>query len=264
MLCNAFLRLRFVMLIKQVTMTAAQLMAVTRNLPSSGHSEHLLRSALKTDALAASNVAVSNFDANFLSHLREHTMRELFALKNLRVSCDHQLRKLQRALELLAVSAQTAVGSAGSSAVAGAHSFPEVSVTDKLSQTALGLILTLVMPVPGSVEVGVASIGALWLEGDSAGKHLVVEHPDDLQQLNPFSRFRQRARHSAERLMKSWAASPVHLDPGDPGDGDQDTEIEAEQTATLLAPWRINREHVKIVKNPHCFDRLCTVMGAFQ
>ena len=228
-------------------MTAAQLIAVTRNLPSSGHSEHLLRSALKTDALAASNVAVSNFDSNFLSHLREHTMRDLFALKNLRVSCDHQLRKLQRALELLAVSAQTAVGSAGSSAVAGAHSFPEVSVTDKLSQTALGLILTLVMPVPGSVEVGVASIGALWLEGDSAGKHLVVEHPlpDDLQQLNPFSRFRQRARHSAERLMKSWAASPaVHLDQGD--QGDQGTEIEAEQadqaeqeTATLLAPWRI-------------------------
>ena len=162
-------------------------------------------------------------------------MRDLFALKNLRVSCDHQLRKLQRALELLAVSAQTAVGSAGSSAVAGAHSFPEVSVTDKLSQTALGLILTLVMPVPGSVEVGVASIGALWLEGDSAGKHLVVEHPlpDDLQQLNPFSRFRQRARHSAERLMKSWAASPAV-------DLHQGTEIEAEheETATLLAPWR--------------------------
>lgn len=239
---------QFVTLMKQAIMTAAQLMAVTRNLPSSGHSEHLLRSALKTDALTASNVAVSNFDSNFLSHLREHTMRDLFALKNLRVSCDHQLRKLQRALELLAVSAQSTVGSTGSSnAVAtgggGAHSFPEVSVTDKLSQTALGLILTLVMPVPGSVEVGVASIGALWLEGDSAGKHLVVEHPlpDDLQQLNPFSRFRQRARHSAERLMKSWAASPAVPDLPDL-DLDQGTEIEAAQgpavspheTATLL------------------------------
>ena len=138
---------RFVALIKQATMTAAQLMAVTRNLPSSGHSEHLLRSALKTDALAASNVAVSNFDSNFLSHLREHTMRDLFALKNLRVSCDHQLRKLQRALELLAVSAQTAVGSAGSSAVAGAHSFPEVSVTDKLSQNS-----TWLNPHPGNAS----------------------------------------------------------------------------------------------------------------
>ena len=197
---------RFVALIKQATMTAAQLMVVTRGLPSSSHSEHLLRSALKTDDLAASNVAVSNFDTNFLSRLRENTMRDLFALKNVRVACDHQVRKLQRALELLASA--TAISS--NSVAGGAHSFPEVSVTDKLSQTALGLILTMVMPVPGSVEVGVASIGALWLEGDSAGKHLVIEHPlPDLKQLNPFSRFRQRARHSAQRLMQSWAASPV-------------------------------------------------------
>lgn len=208
-------------------MTAAQLLAVTRSLPSyrseaDGHSQHLLRSALKTDDLAASNVAISNFDSNFLTNLREQTMRDLFALKSLRVACDHQLRKLQRALELLAVSAQ-AGKSSHSVSTGGAHSFPEVSVTDKLSQTALGLILTMVMPVPGSVEVGVASIGALWLEGDSAGKHLVVEHPlpDDLNQLNPFGRFRQRARLSAERLIRSWAAVPQ----------------EAGETGTLLASW---------------------------
>ena len=33
-------------------------------------------------------------------------------------------------------------------------------MTDKLSQTALGLILTMVLPVPGTVELGVVSIGA--------------------------------------------------------------------------------------------------------
>eukprot|EP00438_Fugacium_kawagutii_P027497 Skav205606 [mRNA] locus=scaffold460:188526:193499:+ [translate_table: standard] len=218
----------FVTLTKQSTMTAAQLLAVTRNLPSykseaDGHSQHLLRSALKTDDLAASNVAISNFDSNFLTNLRDQTMRDLFALKSLRVACDHQLRKLQRALELLAVSA--AGKSSHSVSTGGAHSFPEVTVTDKLSQTALGLILTMVMPVPGSVEVGVASIGALWLEGDSAGKHLVVEHPlpDDLHQLNPFGRFRQRARLSAERLIRSWAAIPAPQ--------------EGQETGTLLAPW---------------------------
>ncbi|CAJ1371778.1 unnamed protein product [Effrenium voratum] len=95
----------------------------------------------------------------------------------------------------------------GSSERVGAHSFPEVSVTDKLSQTALGLILTMVMPVPGTVELGVVSIGALWLQGDSAGKHVVVEHPppSDDTSSDPFGRFRQRPRPSALRLLQGWA-----------------------------------------------------------
>ena len=209
--------LRFVTLSKQAIITGAQLLAVACNLPSSSHSshaEHLLRSALKTDELAAANVGVCSFDVAFLSLLREQTMRDLTGLKTLRVACDHQLRKLQRALELLKVLKVAASADSSGTQVdvhvqsVGAHSFPEVSVTDKLSQTALGLILTMVMPVPGSVEVGVASIGALWLQGDSAGKHLVVEHPksDQLNPLNPFTRFRQQAPRNTERLLKSWAA----------------------------------------------------------
>ena len=209
---------------KQAALTSAQLLVVTRSLPSPGHVEHLLRSALTTDVRAATQVAIARFEGAFLLQLRDFVLRDLTALKHLRVACDHQLRKLQRALELLSISQSGISSDSG-----GAHSFPEVSVTDKLSQTALGLILTMVMPVPGSVEVGVASIGALWLEGDSAGKHLVVEHPvpEDLNQLNPFSRFRQHARHSAQRMMASWAGA-LPLSPG----GGQ------EETATLLAPWQ--------------------------
>eukprot|EP00434_Breviolum_minutum_P025895 symbB.v1.2.022896.t1/scaffold2015.1/size92276/9 len=211
---------QFVTLMKQAALTSAQLLVVTRSLPSPGHVEHLLRSALTTDVRAATQVAIARFEGAFLLQLRDFVLRDLTALKHLRVACDHQLRKLQRALELLSISQSGISSDSG-----GAHSFPEVSVTDKLSQTALGLILTMVMPVPGSVEVGVASIGALWLEGDSAGKHLVVEHPvpEDLNQLNPFSRFRQHARHSAQRMMASWAGAL----PSSPGGGQ-------EETATLL------------------------------
>lgn len=94
-----------------------------------------------------------------------------------------------------------------------------MSVTDKLSQTALGLILTMVMPLPGSVEVGMVSIGALWLQGDSAGKHLVVEHPEQLLsfrsvgllglRMDPFERFRQVVRPSGQQLLEKWARREV-------------------------------------------------------
>ncbi|CAJ1355885.1 unnamed protein product [Effrenium voratum] len=159
----------------------------------------------------ASNLALASFDPSVPTKLREQTLQGLSALKNLRWAADHQLRKLQRALEMIAVS-QHAVGS---SERVGAHSFPEVSVTDKLSQTALGLILTMVMPVPGTVELGVVSIGALWLQGDSAGKHVVVEHPppSDDTSSDPFGRFRQRPRPSALRLLQERASDGEEASP---------------------------------------------------
>ncbi|CAJ1445416.1 unnamed protein product, partial [Effrenium voratum] len=197
---------QLVSLTRQAVITAAQLLALARSLPapSAAAGSELLRSALKiSNRCDASNLALASFDPSVPTKLREQTLQGLSALKNLRWAADHQLRKLQRALEMIAVS-QHAVGS---SERVGAHSFPEVSVTDKLSQTALGLILTMVMPVPGTVELGVVSIGALWLQGDSAGKHVVVEHPppSDDTSSDPFGRFRQRPRPSALRLLQGWA-----------------------------------------------------------
>ena len=64
------------------------------------------------------------------------------------------------------------------------------------------------MPVPGTVELGVVSIGALWLQGDSAGKHLVVawspKDADFVLVLSLFSeefyRFCRASWHSVFRL----------------------------------------------------------------
>ena len=208
------------------------------SLPCSSHAEQsLLRSTLTTDASQfqhPANLGVSSFNNAFMAELREQTLRDLTGLKALRVACDHQLRKLHRALELLKVSSSTTSPAGGAvGAGVGAHSFPEVSVTDKLSQTALGLILTMVMPVPGSMEVGVASIGALWLQGDSAGKHLVVEHPLEADgglrdRFDPFTRFRQRARRNGELLIESWQAASSA----------RDTASASGSDSTLLAPWQ--------------------------
>ena len=187
---------------KQAITSAGQLLATARSvprLPDSTSLDGFLRSALvvRTEAAEVSHSALACFEPAFCAELREQTLQVMSALKNLRTSADSQFRKLNRALQLLAVASQ---GEASVSATdGGAHSFPEVSMTDKLSQTALGLILTMVMPVPGTVELGVVSIGALWLQGDSAGKHLVVEHsrtPD----FDPLGRFQQQPRPSVRKL----------------------------------------------------------------
>ncbi|CAE7571670.1 Rsph1 [Symbiodinium sp. CCMP2592] len=201
---------QLVSITKQALTTAGQLLATARSLPTDAvRTSGFLRSALvRTDRAEnlpdiRTNTGLACLEPSFCTELREQTLLGLTALKNLRTSADQQLRKLNRALQLLAVASTQTEHDGTGAPEGGAHSFPEVSVTDKLSQTALGLILTMVMPVPGTVELGVVSIGALWLQGDSAGKHLVVEHspgPD----FDPFGRFQQQARPSALKLLANW------------------------------------------------------------
>lgn len=83
--------------------------------------------------------------------------------------------------------------------------FEEVSVVDKVSTSAVTLLLGLALPVPGSFELGAFSIGALWLEGDSAGRHAIVEHPRENGPEAPLRRFRQRPTREARRLLGDWA-----------------------------------------------------------
>lgn len=205
---------QLVSITKQALTTAGQLLATARSLPTDAvRTSGFLRSALvrtdRTENLPdiRTNTGLACLEPSFCAELREQTLLGLTALKNLRTSADQQLRKLNRALQLLAVASTQPEHDGTGAPEGGAHSFPEVSVTDKLSQTALGLILTMVMPVPGTVELGVVSIGALWLQGDSAGKHLVVEHspgPD----FDPFGRFQQQARPSALKLLANWTQEP--------------------------------------------------------
>mmetsp|Transcript_169189 Transcript_169189/g.543875 ORF Transcript_169189/g.543875 Transcript_169189/m.543875 type:complete len:1453 (+) Transcript_169189:87-4445(+) len=119
----------------------------------------------------------------------------LNALRTLRQRAELQLRKLRRVAEML-----KQVTEGGTS-----HGFEQVSVADKLSSSAFTLLLSAVLPVPGSLEVGAFSIGALWLEGDSAGRHAIVEHPRVAGAVAPMQRFRQRPTSEGARLLSEWA-----------------------------------------------------------
>lgn len=117
----------------------------------------------------------------------------------LRDAADQQLRKLRRTVKLL-----VAIDASGASGASAPQSFDQVSVLDKVSQTALGLLLTAVLPIPGSIEVGVVNIGMLWLEHDAAGRHMAVEHPRRDGPEAPHRRFRQWPRPHSVRLLREW------------------------------------------------------------
>ena len=85
----------------------------------------------------------------------EQAPETLKALLALRSAIDSQLQKIRRATELL----QHIVGQDKRS-----QGFNEVTVMDKIMQTGLGLVFTALLPMPGTVEVGVVSLGMLWLE----------------------------------------------------------------------------------------------------
>ncbi|CAK0831577.1 unnamed protein product [Prorocentrum cordatum] len=154
---------------------------------------NLWQDALQT-ALQLLSAVASGGDARAAA---ENLRRDASALLSMREACDEQLRKLRSAVERL--EQVTADGSA-------AQSFDEVTVLDKISQTALSVLLSAVMPVPGSLELGVVSIGALWLEDDAAGRHVAVEHSKDSGAEGPLQRFGQRPGARAAALLQEWAA----------------------------------------------------------
>merc|ERR1712137_300768 len=79
---------------------------------------------------------------------------------------ERQLKRLQQSHRLLHAAGE-----------ASCHDFEHKGVLQKIETTALGLVTMMVIPMPGSVEVGAIGLGMLWLEGDTTSSHLALEHP---------------------------------------------------------------------------------------
>lgn len=125
--------------------------------------------------------------------------QDLKRLLALRTAAEKQLKKLRRAMGLVH---EVTVGEQAP------RNFDQVSVLEKLSQTALGLVLTAMLPIPGTIEVGLLSISMMWLESDVAGRHVLFEHPRSEGKL-ALERFDQRPIPAAAALLEQWAAGKL-------------------------------------------------------
>eukprot|EP00928_Gymnodinium_smaydae_P006491 TRINITY_DN12304_c0_g1_i1.p1 TRINITY_DN12304_c0_g1~~TRINITY_DN12304_c0_g1_i1.p1 ORF type:complete len:1422 (-),score=289.94 TRINITY_DN12304_c0_g1_i1:71-4336(-) len=79
-------------------------------------------------------------------------------------------------------------------------------VLKKIETTALGLITMLVLPVPGSIEVGAVGIGTLWLEGDPSNSHVALEHPQGVPLAPALQRLGSCPPPRAAVILAGWAS----------------------------------------------------------
>jgi len=153
-------------------------------------------SVWKDACITALHLVVAVDTGGDISATAEQVPEDLKACLALRTAIDSQSQKIQRVADLL----RHIVGEDKRS-----QGFDEVSVMDKITQTGLGLVFTALLPVPGCVEVGVVSLGMLWLEADVAGRHVVMEHNQAQGAEAPFAKFRQRPSQTSRRMFQEWA-----------------------------------------------------------
>jgi len=89
---------------------------------------------------------------------------------------------------------------------ASCHDFERRGILQKIETTALGLVTMLVLPVPGSIEVGTVGIGMLWLEGDAAGSHLALQHPPGVPLAPVLQRLGSSPPPRAAVILAGWAS----------------------------------------------------------
>jgi len=168
-------------------------------------------------------------------------MNSLIALRE---AIDQQIQKLTRVWELLG-----SVESAGSET----KSFDQVSVSEKVGQTVLGVLLSAVLPFPGTIEVGVASMSMLWLESDLAGRHLAVEHQKTSGADGPYRRFDQRPKVQSLKMLQAWVEG-----------GHDEVALVHNATARVLTVRLVNGEvslmqsAYKKIQDAHPFMNLVT------
>eukprot|EP00929_Paragymnodinium_shiwhaense_P104799 TRINITY_DN69511_c0_g1_i1.p1 TRINITY_DN69511_c0_g1~~TRINITY_DN69511_c0_g1_i1.p1 ORF type:complete len:1666 (-),score=379.17 TRINITY_DN69511_c0_g1_i1:83-5080(-) len=77
----------------------------------------------------------------------------------------------------------------------------------KVMSTALGLLLSATLPLPGSIESGLVSVSMLWIADDVAGRHVVIEHSKENGADGLWKKFQQLPQPRSRRLLASWAES---------------------------------------------------------
>jgi hypothetical protein len=101
------------------------------------------------------------------STMRSQRATHVLAMhRDLLARFDQQVKKLTRACDLVgqANGAETTRG------------FAEKQTLEKIESTIYGILVSLVMPIPGSLEVMALHAGATMFEDDIGKKHVVVEH----------------------------------------------------------------------------------------
>lgn len=86
------------------------------------------------------------------------------------------------------------------------NDFSQQGVLEKIETTALGLLTMLVLPVPGSIEVGTVGLGMLWLEGNqNASSHIALEHPPGVPLGPMLERWGSCPPPRARIIIAGWA-----------------------------------------------------------
>jgi len=121
---------------------------------------------------------------------------DLVACLTLVSAAERQLKRLRQSHRILHAAERTSC-----------HDFQKKTVLQKLETTALGVITMLVLPVPGTIEVGTVSIGMLWLQdsGD-ASNHLVLEHPTGIPLAPMLQRLGSSPPPRAAVILAGWAS----------------------------------------------------------
>jgi len=138
-----------------------------------------------------------------LSTLASGRKLELFeAVRSDLAACFTLVSAAERQLKRLRVSHRVLHAAEAASC----HDFERRGLLQKLETTALGLVTMLVLPVPGSIEVGTVGIGMLWLEGDGAGTHLALQHPTGVPLAPVLQRLGSCPPPRAAVILAGWAS----------------------------------------------------------
>lgn len=84
------------------------------------------------------------------------------------------------------------------------HTFHEQTIGDKVSGIALSLAVAMTAPVPGSMEIWMASSVVILMKADVASRFLVVEHSKDSSVEEVLGRFGSYASAQTTRTLETW------------------------------------------------------------
>jgi len=150
------------------------------------------------EGLATAAQLLATLASGRRSELFDSVRTDLVACSTLVSAAEKQLKRLRQTHRILHATEEVNSSSC--------HDFQRKGVRHKIESTALGIITMLVLPMPGSIEVGTLGIGMMWLEGDeAAGSHMALEHPSGTP-LQPFlERLGASPPPRASVIISGWA-----------------------------------------------------------
>lgn len=125
----------------------------------------------------------------------ESVRSDLSACLTLVAAAERQLKRLRTSHRVLHAAE-----------AASCHDFEQKGLLRKIESTALGIVTMMVLPLPGSIEVGTLGIGMMWLEGDAANSHLALQHPTGVPLAPVLQRLGSCPPPRAAVILAGWAS----------------------------------------------------------